>query len=383
MQIKKIIFYISRYLVGLLFIFSGTVKAIDPLGTVYKIKDYLEAMSLTQFSDFAIYGAFALFTAEFLAGICLLSNLNFRVGLWLSTLFMVAMTPLTLWIALTDPVSDCGCFGDAIVLTNWQTFWKNIIIDFFVVMMWVFQSFNHQWKMTVLAWIVSIMAIIACVGFGLWTLQNLPVVDFRPYKIGADIRKQMEQPEGTHPDIYEPRFIYSKDGEEKEFTLLDAPYNDTTWTFVDQKSILVEKGVMPPIHDFFIETLDGEDITDEVLDDEYTTYLVVMWNLNETDTSVEILNAINRLYGQAEEENARFIALTASDDITIRNFVDKYYIPYEFCIVDPIQLKTMVRANPGIVTIEKGVVTDKYNATKLLKGQWKEKVKEADFGGRK
>lgn len=363
MKAKKIIFNICRYIVGAIFIFSGSVKAIDPLGTVYKIKDYLEPMGLTQFSDLAIVAAFALFTVEFVTGVCLISNLNFKLGLWITTLLMATMTPLTLWIALTDPVSDCGCFGDALILSNWQTFYKNIAIDALVVVMWLFQKYNRQWKVTILAWIVTGGAAAICVGFGIWTLFNLPVIDFRPYYVGADIREQMEQPEGTHPDIYETYFIYEKNGEQKQFTLMNAPYSDTTWVFVDQVSKLKEKGVQPPIHDFFIETLDGEDITNEILDDQKTTFFVVMWNLDITDTSS--LAGIDNLYRQAKNNGERFIALTASDDITIAAFAKKHNIEYEFCIVDPIQLKTMVRANPGIVTIKNGIVTDKYNANKL------------------
>ncbi|MCQ2344227.1 MAG: redoxin domain-containing protein [Paludibacteraceae bacterium] len=366
MKAKKIIFEICRILTGLVFIFSGTVKAIDPLGTEYKITDYLMAMNLESLSFLATVGAFALFGLEFVAGVCLVTRMNFKIGLWLSSLFMVVMTPLTVWIALTDPVSDCGCFGDALVLTNWHTLYKNIVLDILIIIMWLFKSVSRSWKTTILSWIISFVALCVVVGFGIATLFSIPVMDFRPYYVGSDIREQMLQPIGTHPDKYETTFIYSKNGVEKEFALMDVPVGDSTWVFVDQKTTLVEKGVLPPIHDFIIETMDGEDITDEILDDNGKTYMVVMWDLNKTDTTKEIMDGIARLYNKARKEGARFIGLTASDDITLTRFVEENNIGYEICFMDPIQLKTMVRANPGIFVVEKGKVVEKYNARKLM-----------------
>lgn len=367
MKAKKITFEICRILTGLVFIFSGTVKAIDPLGTIYKITDYLMAMNLENLTFLSTVGAFVLFSLEFVAGICLVTKINFKIGLWLSTLFMLVMTPLTVWIALTDPVSDCGCFGDALVLTNWQTLYKNIVLDVFIFLMWLFKSVSHNWKTTILSWIVTCVAVVVVVCFGVATLFSIPVMDFRPYYVGSDIRKQMLQPIGTHPDKYETTFIYSKNGVEREFALMDVPVGDSTWVFIDQKTVLVEKGILPPIHDFIIETMDGEDITDEILDDEGKTYMVIMWDLNQTDTAKEIMQGIARLHKQAESEGARFIGLTASDDLTLMRFVEENNIDYDICFMDPIQLKTMVRANPGIFVIQKGKVVEKYNARKLIK----------------
>lgn len=370
MKAKKTIFIICRLLVGFLFIFSGAVKAIDPLGSVYKITDYMVAMgldSLTEFGWIAYVGAFALFTIEFTIGVCLVTNMNFKLGLWGATLMMAVMTPLTVWIAMENPVTDCGCFGDAIVMTNVQTLIKNIIIDAFIILMWIMRKVNHNWKMTALSWIVTILAILLSVVFGMWTLKNIPVVDFRPYYVGADIRKQMEQPEGTHPDIYETSFVYTKNGVTKEFKLTELPEDINTWEFVEQKTKLVERGVQPPVHDFMITNIDGDDLTDEVLDNEGKTYLVVMWDLNKTDTTAELFEAINQLQDSVVAEGATFMGITASDDITLSRFIEKTDVKFEMWFMDPIQLKTMVRANPGIFVIEKGIVVEKYNANKLLK----------------
>lgn len=370
MKTKKTIFLICRILIGLLFIFSGAVKAIDPLGSVYKITDYMEAMGLMNLAEtgwLMYFAAFALFTIEFTIGVCILTNMNFKLGLWGATLMMAVMTPLTVWIAREDPVTDCGCFGDAIVLTNVQTLIKNIVIDLLIITMWILRKANRNWKMTVLSWIVTVFAILASIGFGIWTLNNIPVVDFRPYHVGADIRKQMEQPEGTHPDIYETSFVYKKDGVIKEFKLTNLPEDIASWEFVEQKSELVEKGVQPPIHDFMITDMEGNDLTDEVLDNEGKTYLVVMWDLNKSDTSAELIEAINELQDSVIADGSTFMGITASDDLTINRFMLETKAKFGFWFMDPIQLKTMVRANPGIFVIEKGMVVEKYNANRLTR----------------
>lgn len=368
MKTKRTIFLICRIVIGLLFMFSGAVKAIDPLGSVYKITDYMEAMGLMNLAemDWLMYAAaFALFTVEFTIGVCILTNMNFKLGLWGATIMMAIMTPLTIWIAKDDPVTDCGCFGDAIVLTNVQTLVKNIVIDIILIVMWILRKVNRNWKITALSWVVTLVAILASVGFGLWTLNNLPVVDFRPYYVGADIRKQMEQPEGTHPDQYETSFVYRKDGVTKEFKLTELPEDIASWEFVEQKTELVERGVQPPVHDFMITDIDGNDLTDEVLDNEGKTYLVVMWDLNKTETSAEMIRALNLLQDSVTSEGAVFMGITASDDITLNNFMEGTGANFGMWFMDPIQLKTMVRANPGIFVIEKGVVVEKYNAKKL------------------
>lgn len=368
MKTKRTIFLICRWLVGLLFIFSGAVKAIDPLGSVYKITDYMEAMGLMNLAEtgWLMYvAAFALFTIEFTIGVCIVTNMNFKLGLWGATLMMAVMTSLTVWIAKEDPVTDCGCFGDAIVLTNVQTLIKNIVIDVVIIVMWILRKANRNWKVTVLSWIVTVLAILASVGFGIWTLHNIPVIDFRPYYVGADIRKQMEQPEGTHPDKYETSFVYKKDGVTKEFKLTELPEDIATWEFVEQKTKLVEKGVQPPIHDFMITDIDGNDLTDEVLDNEGKTYLVVMWDLNKAKTSAEMIRALNQLQDSVTAEGATFMGITASDDITLGKFMEGTGAKFGMWFMDPIQLKTMVRANPGIFVIEKGVVVEKYNANRL------------------
>ena len=357
--IVKILHLISRVLIGFTFIFSGFVKAIDPLGTTYKIQDYLEVMSLSWFSELALIASFTLITAEFLAGMLLITNINFKFGLWLTSLLMVAMTPLTLWIAIKNPVTDCGCFGDAIILSNWATFWKNIVLDTLIIILWLLQKRIYRpWLTSFPSWTLTLSFCLITIGMGIHSLNNLPIIDFRPYKIGNDILVGMELPEGAVRDQYHTTFIYSKDGVEQEFELQNAPYNDSTWTFVEQRTELIAKGEEPPIHDFSIITPEGDDLTYDILYSEGRTYLVVMYDLHKTKT--KYLDNIRQIYNRTQTENAEFIVLTASSDM-IDDFKQEHNLPYQFALTDPIQLKTMVRSNPGVVILEGSKVIDKFN----------------------
>ena len=357
--LSRLLCLVSRILVGVTFVFSGFVKAIDPLGTTYKIQDYLEVMGMSWFSELALVASFALITAEFLAGILLLVNVNFRIGLWFSTLLMVAMTPLTLWIAIKNPVTDCGCFGDAIVISNWATFWKNIALDVLILVLWILRKKGcRAWLQPLLSWVLTAIFALVPIGVGIYALCDLPMVDFRPYKIGNDILEGMELPEGAQRDQYRTTFIYTRDGVEQEFELQDAPYNDSTWTFVEQRTELIVKGEEPPIHDFSIITMEGDDLTYDVLYSEGRTYLCVMYDLHKT--KVQYLDNVRRVYEQAVSEGAEFLVLTASSDM-IEVFSQEHNLPYQFALTDPIQLKTMVRANPGVVILEGSKVVDKFN----------------------
>ena len=355
-------FHISRVLVGITFLFSGFVKAIDPLGTTYKIQDYLEVMGLAWFNELALVASFALITAEFLAGALLITNINLKLGLWLSTLLMVAMTPLTLWIALENPVTDCGCFGDAIILSNWATFWKNIVLDLLILAIWLLQCRVYRpWLTSFPSWTLTITFSLITIGMGIHSLNNLPFIDFRPYKIGNDILEGMELPEDAQRDQYRTTFVYSRDGVEQEFELQDAPYNDSTWVFVEQRTELIAKGEEPPIHDFSIVTPEGEDLTYDILYSEGRTYLCVMYDLHKA--KVKYLDEVRQVYEKSQAEGAEFLVLTSSSDM-IETFKEKHNLPYQFALTDPIQLKTMVRANPGVVVLEGAKVVDKFNANK-------------------
>ena len=217
----RLIASISRTLLGLVFIFSGVVKAIDPRGTVYKIEDYLKAFGgfFTELLPMAEVAAWGLIILELLLGVCMVLNIRTQWTSWVSLLFYLVMTPLTLYIALTNPVSDCGCFGDAVVLTNWQTFWKNVVLIVLAIVLVALRKHIRQLWSNWMEVVLTVLTIVAAVAFMTWTRLHLPLKDFRPYKVGNHLPTLMEYPEDAEPDVYEYAFVYEKDGVEQTFTL--------------------------------------------------------------------------------------------------------------------------------------------------------------------
>ena len=354
---------IARTLLALTFLFSGFVKAVDPLGTVYKIQDYLHEGFGGVFQwaiPAAGVAAVCLIALEWLLGIAMLLNVRTQWTSWITLLFYCIMTPLTLYIAIANPVSDCGCFGDALVITNWQTFWKNIILLLLSICLVICRKAIPElfsWWMEI---IIALAALGSVAGIMGYSYTHLPQIDFRPYKVGNHIPTLMEIPDDAEVDQYEITLIYAKDGKEQTFTLENYPKGDPEWTFVDQKSVLIKKGYVPPIHDFEIETLEGDYVTQDILESEEPIALVVMYDLTKTDTTqLEKLMHMNHEY-------PRVYFLTASGEEEIFAFAEELGWDEEttystFCFTDPITLKTIVRANPGVIVVQNGTIIDKYN----------------------
>ena len=357
---------ISRTLLGLVFIFSGAVKAIDPLGTVYKIEDYLKAFGgfFTELLPMAEVAAWGLIILELLLGVCMVLNVRTQWTSWISLIFYLVMTPLTLYIALTDPVSDCGCFGDAVVLTNWQTFSKNVVLITLAIILVALRKRTRQLWSNWMEVVLATLTIIAAIAFMTWTRLHLPVKDFRPYKIGNHLPTLMEYPEDAEPDVYEYSFVYEKDGVEQTFTLDNYPKGDSTWTFVRSNSKLIKKGYEPPIHDFEIINAEGEDLTWDILESEEPITLVVMYDLAKADKKQ--MKKVEALLGdeamRQEGDEAGVYILTGSGTDEIINFSLEYPALSDcICTCDPVTLKTIVRANPGAIVVQNGIVIDKYN----------------------
>ena len=354
---------IARTLLALTFLFSGFVKAVDPLGTVYKIQDYLHE-GFGGIFQWAIpaagVAAVCLIALEWLLGIAMLLNVRTQWTSWITLLFYCIMTPLTLYIAIANPVSDCGCFGDALVITNWQTFWKNIILLLLSICLVICRKAIPElfsWWMEIIITLAALGSVAGIMGY---SYTHLPQIDFRPYKVGNHIPTLMEIPDDAEVDQYEITLIYAKDGKEQTFTLENYPKGDPEWTFVDQKSVLIKKGYVPPIHDFEIETLEGDYITQDILESEEPVALVVMYDLTKTDTT-QLEKLMHMIH-----EYPRVYFLTASGEEEIFAFAEELGWDEEttystFCFTDPITLKTIVRANPGVIVVQNGTIIDKYN----------------------
>ena len=354
----KVLHNISRFLVGIVFIFSGFVKAIDPLGSTYKFIDYFEAFGLDFISFLAFPLAILLSSLEFVIGFSLLFSTRKKLTTWALLLFMSFFTILTFILAIYNPVSDCGCFGDAFIMTNWQTFGKNIFLMIFTVIL--FQNrhnFETTWNIKK-QWTLLSIPLIFSILISVYCYNNLPIIDFRPYTVDTYIPEKMIVPEDAPKAEYETMLIYSKDDIEKEFAMNNLP--DSTWEWISTENNLISEGYIPPIHDFTISTSLGNDITEIILNDTKFTFLLVAYDISKT--SLKNINKINALAQFAKESGkCNFICLTSSVDSEISKFKEKTQAPYMFFKTDEITLKTIVRSNPGIVLIKKGTIIGKWH----------------------
>jgi len=319
--VRKTAVNIARLVLALTFILSGFVKAVDPLGTQYKINDYLSAMQLRQYvPDFLTLGAsVTLSTIEFIIGICLLFAVHRRIISRLVMSVLIAMTALTLWLAVADPISDCGCFGDALVLTNWQTLWKNVALLGIAVVVWRWPHDMTRIISLSNQWIVFNYSTLFVLFISVWCLYDLPLFDFRPYHIGTDLRAGWQR---------------MMSGEE-------SPYAE-----------------------FFIESAEeGEDITEEVLGSKGYTFLLVSPHLEQADDSQ--FDQINQVYEYSKEQGYPFYCLTASTDRAIARWQEITGAEYPFCSTDDITLKTVVRSNPGLLLLHDGMIIGKWSHNRL------------------
>lgn len=363
-RLLKMIVNLCRIIVAVTFIFSGFVKAIDPIGTQYKLQDYLGAIGMAGILPNWTLLAVAVFLAaiEFCIGIFLLFAIQRRLISKLTVAFMAFMTMVTVWIVVADPVKDCGCFGDALHLTNTETLIKNIVllVCSLVIMyrplaMFRFVSKSNQWIVTN----YTIVFILVSSGFSLYFL---PIFDFRPYHIGVNIPRGMEIPKGAKLPQFKTTFIMEKNGQRKEFTLDNYP--DASWKFIDSKTVQTSEGYIPPIHDFSItDNKTGLDLTNSVLSHKGYTFLLIAPHLETADDSN--FGDIDRLYEYAQSYDIPFYCLTASTTKAIKRWIDLTGAEYPFCITDEAVLKTIIRSNPGLLLLKDGTIINKWSHNNL------------------
>ena len=358
----QIIKHIFRILLGITFIFSGFVKGIDPWGSAYKFTDYFNAMGM----EWLLWAAFPLGVflafAEFVIGVALLFNIFIRLFSWLALLFMAFFLPLTLWIAIKNPVTDCGCFGDALVISNWETFYKNVVLMIFSVIVVKYRN-NMEWKwFKKPGFALGATTIIAYLAIVFYSYNHEPVIDFRPYKVGVNIPEAMKIPEDASKEIYENTFFYKNKntGKVEKFSEENYPWQDTVnWVYENMKSKIVQKGYVTPIHNFTIQTPDGENVIDFFIYDENYVFMLIAYNLEKSSRKPQ--DKINNLAGWAIENGLSFICLTSTLPDESAAFAEETGAPYEFFNCDEITLKTIIRSNPGLVVIKGGTVVGKWH----------------------
>lgn len=375
---------VSRMVLGSVFIFSGFVKAVDPLGSAYKFSDYFTAFGMGFLEFLALPLGVFLSAFELVLGVTLIlgyrRSLAYRIVWW----FLLFFTLLTLILALFNPVSDCGCFGDALILTNWQTFLKNLILMLIVIPLYLMRNREEgadvrPWS----EWAVIVMLFVFASGFSLWNHAHLPVVDFRPYDVGTLIREEMGIPEGEPVDTYETELVYRNraTGETESFTIENYPRDTLEWEFVTSESRLVSKGYEPPIHDFAIMDQEGNDIVDRILTDKGYSLLMVSFDLSHAD-GPSLLKAMDWSKLEILADDFSFYAVTASPSLQVDNISNDLGLDYPFYAADEIMLKTVVRSNPGFLLISNGVIAGKWGfrdfpAVEELQPGWTELIGNA------
>ena len=356
----KIVLFICRIIIAMTFIFSGFVKAVDPMGFALKIEEYLIAMRIDWLSVIALPSAVGLIAVEFLLGFYLLIGFQIRRMAPLVLIVMSGFTILTFYTAVFDPVSDCGCFGDAVKISNWATFWKNIVLMAFTIPLFYFRKqFDDKKSSNIKMYCAAALGAVYVVGLSIYCHKNLPIIDFRPYKIGTNIVSQMTIPEGAEQPEFETRFIMEKDGEKKIFDMKNYPYNDSTWVFIDTETIILKEGYTPPLQAFAIFNENSEEVTKDIVYKQGPLFLMVSHRLDKIDKSS--IKKFKELYNKAQQKNLPFYCITSSDTRAYEVFTQEHDVWFDFLQCDETTLKTIVRSNPALILMHDGTIVGKWH----------------------
>jgi hypothetical protein len=343
----------SRIFVGLVFIFSGFVKGIDPLGWNYRLVDYFQAFGIPWAVPFALFLSILLCTIEFTIGISLLFNLWIKGSSWALLVMMIFFTGLTLFDTIYNLVPDCGCFGDAITLTNLQTFLKNVVLMIFVIPIFLGRKKFSNWAPAGAQKLFILIFALLFTGFSVYCYRHLPVIDFMGWKVGNKINIQ------ARPQKVYVTYKNKLTGEEKEYLAPNYPWNDSVWmskwTFKSQRSQDVSKNKVLALR---VEDEKGVDVTSSIIDNPDLQFILVAYDLDKTNT-----NAFKRIlpfYKQVVKEGYSFVCLTSSLPGEIKKFRIANGTAFDFYDADDVVLKTMVRSSPGLILIRNGVVLAKW-----------------------
>ncbi len=355
----NILTQIARIFVSITFIFSGFVKLVDPIGSSYKFEEYFGAdvLNLDFLSPYALQFSIILILAEIMLGVMLLIGFKPKLTVWSLFFITLLFLFLTWYSAYYDKVTDCGCFGDAVTLTPWETFYKNIILIVLVVFL-IVRVYDIQPVISVtFVERVSLIAFLSFVMITFYVLRHLPIIDFRTYAVGKNIPEGMTYPEGAAKAVFEDTWIYHVNGKDQAFTTEEKPWNLEGATFVDRKTKMIEKGYELPIHDFTMEK-NGEDLTEQLMKKE-KLMLIVSYNLqNSNEKGWLNIKEVSEKAMQNGYTVYCFSASTTEDYLKVKN---KYHLDFDLLFCDETTLKTIIRSNPGIVTLNKGNITGKWN----------------------
>ncbi|CAH8289299.1 DoxX-like protein [Mariniflexile fucanivorans] len=353
----KLLVSLSRILVGILFIISGLIKLNDPLGFSYKLQEYFspDVLNIPFLEPYALIISVLVVVFEVVLGVFLIIGYKPKFTVWSLLLMIVFFTFLTFYSAYFDKVKDCGCFGDALKLTPWGTFTKDVVLLFFVFILFFGVKHIKPVFSSLQTTILALLSFIFSFWLGYHVLMHLPVVDFRAYKIGNNISEGMSIPENAQKPVVEYYWKFNVDGEEKVITT-NGSYPDVKGDFVSVDSKVIDEGYMPPIYDFSIENSEGDDLTEKFLSEE-KLILVAAYNMETMEKAGA--EKLKTMSDAALKKGYKVIGLTASGEAVKQKIIKKYNLNFDFYLCDEKAIKTIVRSNPGILEIEKGTIKQK------------------------
>jgi uncharacterized membrane protein YphA (DoxX/SURF4 family) len=364
---NNILTQFSRIFVGILFIISGLIKLNDPIGFAFKLEEYFSepVLNLPFLEPLALALAVFMVILEVVLGVMLLVGYKGKFAIWSLLLMMVFFTFLTFYSAYFNKVTDCGCFGDALKLTPWQSFTKDVVLLLFILLLFFnIKLIQPLFKNKINSSIVVVALVLSCF-MGYWVLNHLPLKDFRAYKIGTNIEEGMAFPPDAAPAVVEMIFVYKVNGENKEFTDKELMSIPPGAEFIERRDNIISAGYLPPIHDFTMEKDDFDHKAELLMEPKLMIFLT--YNLEiAADAGLKKLEALNQ---EAMKKGYKVIGMTASNATEIAKIKTKYNFTFDYYFADATTLKTIERANPSIVIIEKGTITQKvhYNDIDQLK----------------
>jgi uncharacterized membrane protein YphA (DoxX/SURF4 family) len=347
--------WVVRWIIGLLFIFSGLVKANDPLGLSYKIQEFFEVWGWHAMHDYTLMFAFILNVFEIVAGVAVIVGWQIKLVNWLLLLLIIAFTFLTGYAHFSGKIKTCGCFGDCIPLSSAQSFMKDIFLFVLILILMALSDKYHQSEFKLTSVIILIISLLGSIAMQFYVLKNLPIVDCLPYKKGNNIQQQMQLPDGAIPDSFALHFIYQKNGKELSFDQAHFPDDfDSSYIYVNRKDELVKKGngLKAAISDFSLRTLTDTDTTSLLFDS--PKYVIIM--AKDFDDYLNWEETVTKIINDAANHKIAIVLVTADAKTAAEKFQN---IPILKC--DATVMKTAARVTPTIFLMEGATIKGKYS----------------------
>lgn len=357
----KIFLWILRLVVGGLFIFSGLIKANDPLGLSYKMDEFFEVWGWHFFRSWSLGLSIVMIAFEIIAGVALLIGYAQKFFAPLLLALITFFTFLTAYVLFSGKIKECGCFGDCIKISNTETFWKDVALLVMAIILYIYRRRIPPLIRRPYGAVVMILTTFFAFGVQVWALEHLPFHDCLPYKKGVNLFEGTKPPPGSTPDVYETVLIYEKDGVKKEFDETNFPWEDSTWTYVDTKTKLIKEGnATPPIKDFSFTDADGGDHTEEVLTAKGYNLLWLVRDVQKARK--DQLDRLKALAAEVRKTGGGVYMLSSSTKAETNAFVAANNLQaFDVLYVDGTASKTAMRSNPGLIVLKDGVVVEKYS----------------------